>query len=203
MTDDLRQRLRRADPADARGLPGPSTRELLEAAMRTTVKDRPDTATGDGERARRWRVAAVAAGLVAVAGVGGAVTLLDRDGTGGTGEPVDTLTLTLPASDQMSSCIPYSPDVLGQMPTAFAGTVTELEPGEVTLSVETWYRGSDADLVTLQTQSGPMTSIDGVEFEDGGRYLVTASEDGVVNGCGYSAPWSAELAGDFEAAFAG
>jgi hypothetical protein len=46
-----------------------------------------------------------------------------------------------------------------------------------------------------------MTSIDGIEFAAGSRYLVTASEDGTVNGCGYTATWSEPMAEDFATAF--
>ena len=31
------------------------------------------------------------------------------------------------------------------MPVALAGTVTALEPGQVTLDVDRWYRGGTAD----------------------------------------------------------
>ena len=54
------------------------------------------------------------------------------------------------------------------------------------------------DRPTQQTQ---LTSIDDVEFVEGGRYLVTASETGTVSTCGYTGEWSASMAADFEQAF--
>ena len=88
------------------------------------------------------------------------------------------------------------------MPVAFSGTATEVADGTVRLDVDTWYRGGDADVAVLANPTGPMTSIDGVTFTEGERYLVTASEEGVVNGCGYTAPWTASMEKDFAAVFA-
>jgi hypothetical protein len=101
----------------------------------------------------------------------------------------------------MSSCIQYSVDFLAQMPVAFSGTAETVEDGTVRLEVDRWYRGGTADVVELENPTGPMTSIDGIELVAGSRYLVTASEDGTVNGCGYTAEWSEPMARDFATAF--
>ena len=48
-----------------------------------------------------------------------------------------------------------------------------------------------------------MTSLGGsIDFQVGSRYLVTAY-DGIVNYCGFSGPWTQELADAYAAAFAG
>jgi hypothetical protein len=45
-------------------------------------------------------------------------------------------------------------------------------------------------------------ALDGVDFQQGKRYFVTAAQ-GTVNGCGYSGPASAELEQAFAEAFPG
>ena len=114
-----------------------------------------------------------------------------------------TLALQLPAPNVMASCIQFSVDVLKDMSPAFAGTVTSVEGDTVTIDVDHWYAGGTADTVTL-TQPGGSQSIalDGVDFRQGERYLVTAAE-GTVNGCGYSGPATPDLERAFAEAFPG
>jgi hypothetical protein len=116
---------------------------------------------------------------------------------------VTTLDLALPPSDALASCIQFDVAFLRQMPVAFAGTATEVGGGRVVLAVDRWYRGGDADRVVLSVP-GEQTSValDGVDFRDGGRYLVTAT-DGTVNGCGFSGPATPELEDAFARAFGG
>lgn len=85
---------------------------------------------------------------------------------------------------------------LAQMPVAFSGTAEAVDDGAVRLTVDRCYRGGSADVVALENPTGPMTSIDGVELTEGSRYLVTATEDGTVNGCGDTAEWSEPMARD-------
>lgn len=199
MTDDLRERLRAADPA-ATVAPDPSRiRTLAEATMRTTLDDTGTTpTTSDGRRTgTRLRLLAAAAAVAAL-GTAGLMVLGPDDQP--TAAP-EVLELTLPPGDVMSSCLQYSVDILADMPIAFSATADEVGDGTVELAVDRWYRGGSADLVELENPTGPMTSIDGVEFVAGSRYLVTATEDGTVNGCGYTAVWSEPMARDFAAAF--
>lgn len=199
MTDELRQRLREADPA-ATVTPDPSrVRTLAEATMRTTLDDTGTTTTSRERRTGTGLRVLAAAAAAAALGTGALLVLGPDDG-----EPAaapETLELALPPGDVMSSCIQYSVDVLADMPVAFSATADAVGDGTVRLEVDRWYRGGSADVVELENPTGPMTSIDGVEFTEGTRYLVTASEEGTVNGCGYTAEWSETMARDFGAAF--
>ena len=199
MTDDLRQRLRAADPAATVADDPSRIRTLAEAAMSTTLDDTGTTTTSRGRRTRGGLRLLAAAAAVTVLGTAGALVLGPDDE-----QPAATpevLELSLPPGDVMSSCIQYSVDVLAQMPVAFSGTAEAVADGTARLEVDRWYRGGTADVVELENPTGPMTSIDGIELTAGSRYLVTATEDGTVNGCGYTAEWSEPMAQDFARAF--
>lgn len=196
--DDLRVRLARLDPtvgqAAAPSSPdlSPRAHELLERTMNT-----PDVTTNP---ARRWLVAAAAAATLTAGGIGLA---LQQDGGATPKKAPTTLALHLPGGASMMSCMQFSTDILKDMSPAFAGTVTSVADGTVTLSVDHWYAGGTADLVTLAApDAGVMTSIDGVEFETGKRYLVTAAE-GTVNSCGYTGLATPDLEQAFATAFGG
>jgi len=210
--DELRTRLARLDPAPAGSPVDPVTslraQELVERVMQTpetqTVPT-PDPADELAARRRRpWLIPAVAAALLAavVATVlvisGGGAT---PAGNGSTEDPT-TLALSVAPSDVANSCIMFDVAYLAEMPVALAGTVTAIEPRRVTLEVDRWYRGGDADLVTIGVQDNNSVALDGVEFVEGERYLVTAT-NGVVNGCGFSGPATPELEQAFEQAFSG
>lgn len=199
MTDDLRQRLRAADPV-ATVAPDPSRiRTLTEATMSTTLDDTGTPSASGGRRTGTGLRVLAAAAAVAALGTAG-LLVLGPDDEQPAAAP-ETLELTLPAGDVMSSCIQYSVEFLADMPVAFSGTAAEVGDGTVRLEVDRWYRGGSADVVELENPTGPMTSIDGIEFTAGSRYLVTATEDGTVNGCGYTAPWTEPMAQDFATAF--
>jgi hypothetical protein len=198
--DDLRVRLSRLDPAPSSVDPveSPRAQELLERIMATPVLTSSTPSTPSPRR--RGVVAAwAAAAAVAAIGTASAGIALRPDHKAAP----TSLALTLPASGVMSSCIQFSVDVLKDMSPAFAGTVTSVEGDTVTLDVDHWYAGGSADTVTL-TQPGGSTSValDGVDFQQGKRYFVTAAQ-GTVNGCGYSGPASAELEQAFAEAFPG
>ena len=213
--DELRTRLARLDPAPA-GSPvdpvtSPRAQDLVERAMQTpetqTVPT-PDPADELAARRRRpWLIPLVAAALLAVVVaavlvVSGGGRVGDTPGGDGATEDPTTLALSLAPSDVAGSCMMFDVEVLAQMPVALAGTVTSIEPRRVTLDVDRWYRGGDADLVTIGVQDSNSVALDGVEFVEGERYLVTAT-DGVINGCGFSGPATPELEQAFEEAFAG
>ena len=202
MTDDLRARLRAADPVATVPSDPSRIRTLAEATMSTTLDDTGTTSTSGGRRTGPGpRVLAAAAAVAAVASLGAVgLAVLGPDDERPAAAP-ETLELTLPAGDEMSSCIQYSVDFLAQMPVAFSGTAETVGDGTVRLEVDRWYRGGTADVVELENPTGPMTSIDGIELTPGSRYLVTATEDGTVNGCGYTAEWSEPMAQDFARAF--
>ena len=89
---------------------------------------------------------------------------------------------------------------LARLDPAPAGS--PIEPRRVTLEVDRWFRGGDADLVTIGIQDANSVALDGVDFVEGERYLVTATH-GIVNGCGYSGPATPEFEQAFDEAFTG
>jgi hypothetical protein len=197
--DELRTRLARLDPAPA-GTPvdpvtSPRAREMVERAMSTPVQ----TARAHPAAARRRRPLLLAAAAGAAAAVVAGVLVL---GGNSEDEAASTLALSLPPADVAASCVMFDVQFLAQMPVALAGTVTAVEEGRVTLEVDRWYRGGTADVVTIAVPVGSSAALDGVDFRNGERYLVTAT-DGTVNGCGFSGPAGAELERAFEEAFAG
>lgn len=217
MTDNLYDRLRAADPAiglEATPSSPTSIRELMEKTMKTTDGQTTETqpthgqstsrpGTGrihDGRRRSPWLVAAAAVTVLSLGGAGVA-GFLSRGGPETSAGPKPSVVLALPGSHVMSSCMQYSVEVLAGMPTAFSGTVVSVGKGTVLIRVDTWYRGGKGQTVALENPDRTMTSIEGVKFAEGKRYLVTASQTGTVNTCGFTAPWTARMAADFATAF--
>jgi hypothetical protein len=137
----------------------------------------------------------------------------DDAGTDGPGETTtsssdsgsdsgDTLVLTADGSSAGKCAVP-SAEVLATFDTAFAGTVTSLEDGTATLSVEKWYAGDEASTVTVQSPSKDLADLlMAVDFEQGKSYLVSAKDDRVTL-CGFSAEQSPELQAMYDEAFVG
>jgi hypothetical protein len=200
--DALRARLARLDPMPSSIPVDPSTspraQERLEHIMLTTEQ------TQDATDAPRWRrpalftaaataVVAVGVGIV-VANTGGAKVVRPH-------HTASVLALKVAGSSgpTMHSCVPFTVDVLKGMPVAFGGTVTELSAASVSLTVDRWFKGGTADVVTVALPPGN-TSIPDVAFIKGSRFLVTAT-DGTVNSCGFSAEATPALEKSFEQAF--
>lgn len=145
------------------------------------------------------------AGLAACGGDDGA-----EDPSGGTtgssdtgsGSGSDTLALTADGAAAGKCAVP-SAEVLATFDTAFAGTVTSLDDGTATLSVDEWYAGDEASTVTVQSPSKDLADLlMAVEFEQGKTYLVSARGDRVTL-CGFTAEQSPELQAMYDEAFAG
>ena len=202
--DDLRARLARIDPAAAGPVDpvtSPRAHELLERTMQTldTHSDLDRVAAR-----RRWhRPALAAAAAVAVIGIALAATQLTSEDAPKTAAPT-TVALAVPGGGgvTMSSCIMFDVAILKDMPVAFGGVVTSVTPGKVVLDVDHWYKPADNDVTTVElaTADGNTVALDGVEFVQGKRYLVTAT-DGNVNTCGYTGEATAELESSFSQAF--
>lgn len=163
--------------------------------------DGPTTPGTPGQRPSRrpaWWLAAAAALLVVLGGVAAFVAGDDGDEPDVAAGPA--LELSLGESDVMASCMPVEARFLADMPVAFAGTAESVEGEVVTLSVDRWYTGGDADQVVLRSAAGMEALIGGITFEPGQQYLVSAT-DGTVNFCGYSGPATPELTGIYEDAF--
>lgn len=210
MTDELYDRLRAGDPASSLPPADPDgVARLLEDVMSTelTTENRE---TGTHDRSPlTWLVAAAAA--VIIAGVGlFAVMNIDDDTTPAPSADdthlADPTVTTLEAPDAAAAsakCMVPNAEVVAQQEIAFDGTVTAIVGDLVTLAPTTWYAGEPTDLVEVQAPPADMRMLlSAVEFEDGGRYLVSAT-DGRVTLCGFSALYSEELAAIYAEAFPG
>jgi hypothetical protein len=216
--DELRARLTQIDPLPT-SIPvdpftSPRAQDILERIMTTQI---PDTREKNSDH--RWRkpafltsvaAAVIAFGIVVVGVTSGGPIISPQAKT--------TLALKMPGGStgvQSSSCVVFSIPFLREMPLAFAGTVTSISDNTVptlsemtvTLSVDHWYKGGSADVVTLATMTGhALTSTswtwveDGIEFTQGKRYLVTAT-NGTVNGCGFTGEATPELEKFYAEAF--
>jgi hypothetical protein len=208
--DELRARLRAADPASSLPRSDPDrVARLLEDTMSPTQTAEPRT---DGIRRRSpltWLAAAAA--VVVIAGVGAFAVMNGEDsGTPAAGpEPSastdagDVTELRAPgAGANTGRCLPPSADVLSGAEVAFDGTVEGIEDDLVTLRPTHWYAGSPTDLVTVKGPSEELQQLlVAVDFQDGGRYLVAASDGGRVMVCGFSDEFSPRLEGLYSKAF--
>ncbi len=111
-----------------------------------------------------------------------------------------TLALTADGSNAGKCAVP-SAESLATFDTAFAGTVTSIDGGTATLSVDEWYAGAGADTVTVDTPSQDLQDLlMAVDFEEGQTYLVSAQDDRVTL-CGFSAEKTPELEALYAQAF--
>jgi hypothetical protein len=199
---ELRAQLARLDPTRR-----PETADLVDNVTAEQIRERAmqtiDTPTTEPSTPQsRWRRPAVLIGAAAsvVAVVIAAVVIAGGDSST---KPKSTLALQAPGGGVTSSCIVFDVAVLRQAPVAFAGTATDVGADTVTLDVDHWYKGGSAEQVTISNPTGATAgavALDGIEFAEGERYLITATE-GNVNLCGFSGPASAELEQAFTEAF--
>ncbi len=117
-------------------------------------------------------------------------------------ESEPALELSAGGGEGMMSCLAFDPAILADMPVAFEGTATAVDGDRVTLEVDRWFTGGDADEVVLTAPQGLEALIGGIPFEVGGEYLISAT-DGQVNYCGFSGEATEDLRAGFEAAFPG
>jgi len=199
--DELRARLRAADPARTIDPASSWTDDEVEAVME--ARDKPI------ESRRTWGVVAAVAAVVVAAGAGSYAVLgggdggrdrTDEPGKPGDGGPRQELALTVPAPDAMQMCMQFSVDGLRPMELAFSGTVAEVEGEVARIETDHWYKGGDADVVTLHAPSAAVLLEGGITFAEGERYLVTATS-GTVSSCGFSGPWTEEMAAAYDEAF--
>lgn len=198
--DELRARLSGIDPMRPTVTPEPLSRQRAAEILEPTMLIDESTPDPTAVSPRRFRPAllAAAAALVIVAGI---LVSLSARGSGPAG--ANTLALSAPGGTVMSSCVRFDVAILRDMPVAFAGTATAVTPSAVTLQVDHWYTDGTADVVSIALpDSHSSASLDGVDFRQGTRYLVTAT-GGVVNGCGFSGEATPELEAAFAEAFAG
>lgn len=189
--EDLRKKLQDLDPlshgVEVRSVDDPSSQQMLEGIMETRI-----------ESPSRGPVAYIASVAAVAALVLGGVALFN-----GNSQPDSPpLALSLGQPDALASCIVLTPDILDDVPLAFAGTVTSIDGELVTLAVDEWYVGGDAASVELSAPAGLEALIGSIEFTEGGQYLISAY-DGVVNYCGFSGAATPELQAVYDAAFPG
>ena len=184
--DDLRSRLRRADPAASLAPVTPDeAAPLLEATRAGTGP--PRTTTTDRQR-RRTVLVAAALVLLAAAGAGWLLTRPTPPVTGAATPPAVVVNLTDAGNARLSCAEPTAQILATISDFAFAGTVTGIADGVVTLSITQVYRGAQADEVRVEQAGDEFEQLPGSgngQYETGRRYLI-ASGKGLVNGCGFS-----------------
>lgn len=115
-------------------------------------------------------------------------------------EPAPAIELSLGESDSLSSCLQFDVAILADMPLALLGTAQSVDDTAATLSVDRWYTGGDADVVTLVAEHRSTALIAGFDLVPGEQYLISAT-NGTVNYCGYSGPATPELLAAYDEAF--
>ncbi len=165
--------------------------------MTTQTTARPRSEVDRQRRQLGWVLLAAAVAVIVVV----AIVLADGDDGGDALTPEPDLELSLGAGDAMASCLALDAEIMADMSVAFAGTAIAVDDRLITLEVDRWYRGGDAEVVALTAETFEATLIGGFPFEVGEQYLITA-ENGFVNLCGYSGPASPELQAVFDQAFA-
>ncbi len=195
--EDLRSRLQKLDPTvsgvEIKSVDEESSQKMLETIM-------SQSAGSESIRPAWYLVGAAAVAMVAF----GAVTLFGGGSTPDvTANPDgEAIELTVGSEDTLASCMALTPELVRDVPLAFAGTVTAVDGDRATLTVDEWFVGGDAATVSLLAPSGLEALIGGIDFEEGKSYLVSAY-DGVVNYCGFSGEETPELRAIYDEAFAG
>lgn len=175
-----------------------------EIIMSDTLTRTPPTPTAPGQTSqpRRWIRPAMAAAAVAAVAIG-VVVFAARDDSGSQSVAQPPISPGGAAGSSLSCVEVYSPETLPGREVAFDGTVISVDGDEVTFRVGHWYRGGSGDTVTLagaltlagQTSAGQPTGL-----EPGTRMLV-AGDGGFAWSCGFTQPYDAATAAQWQAAF--
>lgn len=223
--EQLRRRLVGVDPASAltptdparvdrllEDLMSPShTRPEVAGSAETSPEASPEAspeptgtrATGTRQRSPlTWLVAAAAVVLIAGVALFGLTRHDDQGGRVPSADKPTVATLGVPGpAAYQARCMVPTADRLAEQSVAFAGTVQSVTDGVVTLAPTRFYAGDPTDLVELRAPEPDLDKLIGaLDFKEGGRYLVSAS-GGQVTVCGFSAPYSQQLAGLYAQAF--
>lgn len=173
----------------------PDDDTLTEESRRTGLRNRSPLT---------WTIAAVVLLVI----VGALVfVLVDRGSddvenpSGDATEGSDVSRTELVATPATTRCLPPSADVLRQQDLAFDGVVSSVAGGLATLETTQFYVGEPTDVVVVKAPDGDLQQLlAAVDFQEGGRYLVSAS-DGQVTVCGLSGPYTEKLAVLYAQAF--
>jgi hypothetical protein len=201
--DELMARLRAVDPAASLPPADPGrTARLLEDTMSHDLDTPADQDTPVRRRSPlAWVVAAAAVLVIAGVGVFAVLGGGDSPNVPTAEEPAPSVLALSARPPTTAKCMVVSPEVLANQQVAFDGTVVSITDGLVTLDVTTWYRGGDADQVTVQAPPADLAAlVSAAEFQVGQRYLVSAT-DGFVSVCGFTAAYSDDLAAMYAQAF--
>lgn len=218
--DELRRSLGALDPASRLT---PATPDRVARLLEDTMSDQSqDTRSDRAERRSPLVWVAAAAAVVVIAGASFAALRGGDDVQAPTAqeptsqapgsddpapaqptaEPGSTTALVAPDVANAKCLVPNA-QVLRANSLAFDGTVTSIEADQVTLAPTTWFKGTPSETVTVTAPSKQMQELlVGVDFQVGGRYLVTAFQD-TVTLCGFSAAYTDELGQLYQDAYAG
>jgi hypothetical protein len=163
-------------------------------------------ATGTRDRSPlTWTIGAVVVAVIAGAVVFGLLTRGDDEpGTppGGNADVGSASVTELVASPASERCMVPNVEVLRRQTLAFDGVVRSVTGGEATLTPSQFYAGEVTDRVVVAAPDHDLQALlAAVEFREGQRYLVAATEGEVVL-CGFSGPYSEQLAALYAEAFA-
>ena len=123
------------------------------------------------------------------------------EGAGDGAPTVTDLTATGAGASTKCRTPESSPDVVAGQTTVVDGTVDSVSGSTVTITPTRFYAGEPTDVVVVEAPGPDMQELlSAVSFEEGKRYLVSAT-DGRVTLCGFSAEWSSSLADVYATAF--
>lgn len=204
--DELRGRIAATDPmhdgVSTDPIDSAPARSLLEAIMNTQLDEpdvRPAEPPSPPSRRPRWFAPTLAVAAAAVLAVGGAAIAGVFD-SGGDADPTVLALSTGDVDPAMMSCLAPDASIVAQSPVAFRAVVDSVDGEQVTMTVDSWYAGGDADVVELTAPAGMEALIGGLDFVPGETYLVSAY-DGVVSYCGLTGPATPELQALYDQAF--
>ena len=104
----------------------------------------------------------------------------------------------------MGSCVEvYDLQTLANRELAFDGTIKTLDGDKATFTVNQWYRGGDTGEITLAGAAGlsGLTSGGPAATLEPGTRLLVAGDGGFAWACGFTQPYEAEVARQWEEAF--
>ena len=206
--DDELVRLHNADPVDQAAMSfasDPDARALFE---RITMARPNTTAATTNSRPRLVLLAAAAAALVVFAA--GVVAIGGRDDSSDDVATAMTTPDTVsegvsPGGSSTGSCVEiYDLQTLVNREVAFDGTVDSVDGDEITFTVNRWYRGGANPKVTLSGASvlGGVSSAESTVSVEPGTRLLVAGDGGFVWSCGFTQPYDAAVAGQWDASLA-
>jgi hypothetical protein len=176
-------------------VPGDDT--LIDESRRTGTQDRSPLT---------WLVAVAVVLLIAGAALFGLLSGGTDESESPSGEAsvsVPESRATLTATPSEARCQLPNVQVLRSQALAFDGVVRSITEGEATLEPTRFYAGEATDRVVVQAPGRDLQALlAAVDFREGERYLVSAT-DGRVTLCGFSGPYTSELAALYGQAFPG